>query len=337
MSVAATTVFDALDAVGILPNAGVYARARAEFMATGRVLMAELDIAELLLEAMDKLGTPIELDDIVRVLGLGEATTLYLTAPLGHITARTAQQARAGALANLIVGLYDRFIDDPGAALPPLSRDVVVAHLGRLVSTPSAPPPISESRDPATRLFEFLLIAYVDAVAPIVSGPRAEHLVGLILRMFDAEELTRLSGQPPLAVLLTKSVLPFVVMAAPGGPAPRAHQVWLRRCAGLMGWLDDVIDREADHARGHANITARLAGSSIDGSQLAGLLAARALRVQTYWQATVAQPDSYRLAVRELLGVSILSWFGGSRPSPDFGSYTQPAAQGGITNVSGPN
>ena len=337
MSVAATTVFDALDAVGILPNPSVYARARAEFMATGRVLMAELDIAELLPEATERLATPVELDDIVRVLGLGEATTLYLTAPLGPVTARTAQVARAGALANVIVGLYDRFIDDAGAALPPLSRDVVVGRLARLVSTPATPPPISKSRNPASRLFEFLLDAYVDAVAPVVSGRHAEQLLRLILRMFDAEELTRLAAQPPLGVVLTKSVLPFVVMAVPGAPAPRAHQVWVRRCAGLMGWLDDVIDREADLGQGQANITAWLAESSIEGSRLAGLLAARALRVQAYWQATVAQPDSYRLAVRELLGVSMLSWFGGSRPSPDFGSYTQPAAQGGITNVSGPN
>ena len=197
-----------------------------------------------------------------RMLGFGYVLTEFAVAP---VTAQPDARVPAlGALANLIVSLYDGELD-----------------------TGAAPGSIISGSSLLARLVE-LYYSRLDALAG-AGGPLEVLLRRAIDRMYHAERFTG-RGANSRAIWRRKSALPFVVMGLPvwfAHPAARvrschAHLAWLYRLGRFFGWIDDAADLEDDCAACRLNY---FRGAAPVGT--ATRIAREGARILAEWQAGI--------------------------------------------------
>jgi hypothetical protein len=322
-------VWRALRDVGMWPDRECYE--------TGRALVAvegEREIRDLRRlvgertwrKGLGALPRPVADVDVVRILGFGRLLTEYAVASLNLEAAVRERVVRLGALANLIVAIYDHYVDTlPGGhAAIPRGALRVVPHARRW-------PPLAWYRvagSPQRRYMARLMRIYyrrldeLGASAPACSGVAA-LVHRTIVRMYDAEALTRARAVPPgKAVLRRKAALPFVVMGLPGwlagspnGATLLRHLRWLYQLGILLGDIDDAVDMDADRAALQPNrLDAEIRTASDPESALdraARRIARRAEQVVLGWRARVAGCPPSHPAISRALEITVCSWFGG--------------------------
>jgi hypothetical protein len=249
------------------------------------------------------LARPVAEPDLVRMLGFGALLTRFATAPLGP-TPRSAELVALGALANFIVAVFDRFVDEQQSARV-FPRSVLHGLL-------------RGDDGPADGALAAIAARYLNGLRALhrsgAQDSTVERVHQLIAAMYDAE-LETVGARPSPTALRRKSALPFVVMGMPAWLAlpqltideRRWHLRWLYELGDLLGWIDDVVDAEADNAAAHPNRV--LIASSRE--HLPHWLARRCERLLAQWEARVRCIDSGALSGRDVLGTVVISWFGG--------------------------
>jgi len=218
----------------------------------------------------------------VRMLGFGYVLTEFAAAPV--TVPPDARVPALGALANLIVSLYDTELDAGAAPASIMSGGSVVARLVELY------------------------YSRLDILAR-AGGPLEVLLRRAIDRMYHAERSTG-RGANSRAIWRRKSALPFVVMGLPvwfAHPAARtrschAHLAWLYRLGRFFGWIDDAADLEDDCTAGHLNY---FAGAAPAG--MASRIALEGARILAAWQAGTT-PDRYVGVLRETFLQAAWAW-----------------------------
>lgn len=252
-------------------------------------------------------------NDLVRILGFGVVLTRFLASYMGDRMLPDARRpiAPLGALANIIVTLYDHFMEQrAGEELLPVP---VLTALAQGRTTRVAEP----GGSPQKRILQQLVAQYFEllrsASQPEDSG-LLRFLSKAIFRMYEAEQGTL---RAPMAcaphVLRRKSALPFVVMGAPiwlGATIPHnlfwRHVAWMYRFGRFVAWLDDFTDYSLDRAVGHSN---RLAWySAPEWAPLAKHVAMDGKHVLQQWRVH-ASDSGDRLGADAML-VLATSWIG---------------------------
>ncbi len=253
---------------GLLAEHDAYRRTCSELFARGETERARLG-AVLWDGAWHDLNRTLERPyasaDVDRILGFGWGLTWFAAEPVGLDSESAAAVARLGALANLIVALYDQILDVGGASgdvLPRAALDAAAAG-----AWPDRSGDDGFTTDPQRRLLITLTVQYfecLDRLPHLAQGSAIRQLiVRAILAMYEAERATHsdiVTGVRS-AVLRRKCGLPFVVMGATAwlvlGTVDQArlrwHIHWLYRLGMFFGWVDDAIDLEDDLRTGHPN------------------------------------------------------------------------------------
>lgn len=169
---------------------------------------------------------------ILWTLGHGSFLTEFAIQPLKLDINAIDQVSRLGARANLIVSLYDNFLDQ-GFQPSEILRDDFSAG----------------SRTP---LIGSLVKGYFRAVQSPVP------LLQRTIRTMYAAENKSVSNSLSPRLWRQKCALPFVVMGLGGWgfrrpEQPLSHLTWLYRTGSLIGWIDDAADVEKDVAARRLN------------------------------------------------------------------------------------
>jgi len=259
--------------------------------------------------------------DVVRILGFGRLLTEYIIAPLRISALARPATVRLGSLANFIVTFYDLLLDQGVGAGEILPRKVLSARArgaGWLIAwqslTGSAP----------ARLVAQLVALYFACFEDIaLRGSRSEQVGSLlrrfIIRMHEAELLTRVAGPMNHRTVRRKAALPFAVMGLPGWLSacppmtPREHLSWCYRLGLYFGRLDDAIDLESDYESGQlSRLATGLSGDRdpvLACNRYATGIARQGRRVATQWRAWVG--PTTKEPISQALELTTCSWFGG--------------------------
>ena len=285
----AAAIRGALEEAGWLPGGPTVRDARMQAERTGGELVDRLRSRcspRSWDDGLAALGYRNSAPDLRRMLGLGACLSEYVTAP---IVGRDPAVAFLGALANLIVALYDRGIDELGMPMSAITRGTlrtVFSTRGVLDGRPWS------SRSPAAALLRRLIRVYAHEAASIGGwrgqGRAAYRRVSNTVVAMYAAEIAATSSQPlSEADLRRKSELPVVLLgqgawlrrpARELGWDEAGHLRWAARVGELIGWLDDAVDFADDARAGRQSLlTARFLREPLRadevGRYVAGLLA----------------------------------------------------------------
>ena len=328
-----------LDARGLIPSAVEYQRLRDAVARSGEVSW-RLTLGGVGRDRWDAanatLSRPWISDDPQRILGFGWWMTRFLIAPLRLPEGMHSAVADAGALANLIVALYDQLVDSgrPGPAiLAPTAFDSS-AHAQLQWQAPEV-----ELVDPSKHVMGALVDRYFDLVAAIPPGPLSNAVDALhpraIRRMYDAEnqlaEGDNRSANGSLedyvkcvpVLQRRKAALPFVVMGLPGWSAASGtssldmacHLRWMYRVGTFLGWIDDAVDLDDDLAGRAANrVRCAIGAHSSRAAALAISIAHSGARCMDDWRRHTGREPPPEPEVTNALRAAIYSWFGAARP-----------------------
>ena len=269
--------------------------------------------------------------DIARILGVGRLLTEHVIAPLNVHESQRESVARLGALANLIVAIYDYYADSTDGRCIAVARESLAgAGRGPMSLFPLR---VAIAGTPEERFMTPLVSLYYKWLAQLASHePSSAAVLTLIqraiVRMYDAESLTWRESHPNAAVMRRKAALPFVVMGLPGWLATSRPQTnvqwhlrWLYRLGIFFGNIDDAVDLESDRASAHPNrIDAELARRG-DSDQAIHAMAQRIARqadaLVSGWRERV--PDPPDSAISSAIEITTCSWFGGIGWQPAVG------------------
>lgn len=265
----------------------------------------------------------------IRILGMGQALTGFLIAPLHPDPMCYAQAVHMGMLSNLIVTLYDAFLDSGRAKDNPLPPDVLAQLTDRNVRHQFVATQRRESGP--RRLSVALITAYLDALETL---PYAEQrpqimatLISAIQRMYEGQtHSVKLSygllDKQGRRALRAKSIYPIMVMGLPAWlMAPevatgryRWHLRWMCRLGAFLGWVDDTVDLWLDSRLDQPNQVACYrctSGDSLaDRATFTRRVAVQGRRLIDEWANEVGDIDAVPEVARGSLGVCLYSWFG---------------------------
>jgi hypothetical protein len=269
-----TEVLHELAAAGLAPDPARYDYLAARLLLYGERVLRQLpsDVGGALQQRQSA---------AVRMLGFGYVMTEFAAAPVA--VPSDARVPALGALANLIVSLYDAELDAGAAPGSIISGGSLLASLVELY------------------------YSRLDALAR-GGGPLEALLRRAINRMYHAERST--GGANSLAIWRRKSALPFVVMGLPAWfahPAAHArschaHLAWLYRLGRFFGWIDDAADLEDDCAAGRLNY---FRGAAPAGT--ATRIAREGTRILAEWQAGIT-PGRYAGVLSESFLQAAWAW-----------------------------
>ncbi len=150
--------------------------------------------AKLLSLSLKHYPSPLPKRDMERILGFGAAMTIFLISPVILTDEKKNRVIRAGALANLIVSVFDAFVDDPSLNnqwLRPFSRTLKVLLKGKRA-------PLQISRAPQLKILLGLTRVYLKELKQLCSSPEELQLLfKYIGRMYEAELATLGTSSPP--------------------------------------------------------------------------------------------------------------------------------------------
>lgn len=232
-------------------------------------------------------------------LGTGAVLTEFFTAPVALSGEDRAAAAHLGTLANLLVGIYDDFMDEGVSAG---DTDLESGPLAALVS------------------------AYYRQAAALPGAAARPEIAGTlrraIVKMHSAEQATlgAESTEGRMRGWQRKSTLPFVVMGLPAWlmtpeiDASRyfRHLRWLCRCGEFWGWIDDAMDWPQDANIGHPNkVGDALHTRGLPPERVAAQIAEMGRAVLVEWRNLTPHAALLPLPVQEALPTCLFSAFGG--------------------------
>jgi hypothetical protein len=260
-------------------------------------------------------------EQVARVLGFGARITHFAVAPIVTQRQDRDRLARLGAVANLIVSIYDLALDR-GRSSPLMGEQDLERLIDGQARTPRTTFRSTREGQPFRRLTGSYL-RDIDALAREHHPACQPVLLHRIVRaMYQAENRTghATSDVSDLA-LRRKSALPFVVMGLPSWYSRttatpdqlRRHLRWLYRLGTVFGWVDDWVDLRRDLDNGHPNRVARATlERSTPALDLADRVSNLASTVQRDWERTTAACHAdERSGLHTTFPVGIALWLGG--------------------------
>lgn len=308
----------------LIPKEEDYLRARRHVSTAGHVELERVIAIvgrQTLAEGIACLDRPRPKDDIVRVLGFGAALTDYAVTSLRIPDLAREEVLHLGALANLIVTLFDQFVDNGYRRNTVLSPTILALAMSR--PTRIAARLVAAISPAYRRMMVRLVCAYFDGLGKLPHATARPELLALIqraiARMYRAESRTLEPHLPATVVdLRRKAALPFVVMGLPGWlvvesvPATTIyrHVGWLYRLGAFIGYVDDITDLSADERCERSNVVAIERRRRPD-AVLLRRLARLGQRVQNEWSLQVSGVQTVPPARRDALRTCVVSWLGG--------------------------
>lgn len=217
--------------------------------------LVELCGRERWIEMVAAIGPARQEEDLVRVLGFGNALTSFTCAPFSHHL-QVQLIKDLGALCNLIVSLYDYFLDHAAPRTFTFPEQVLHEALRGNYSSLQR---TAAQGIPAQRIIAGLVLDYFQLLGSVPADANADRIKKILYKtiwlMFEAENA---AAADPAEVndfyLKRKSALPFVVIGLPGlllhGQAALsrypAYLRWLYDLGEFIGWVDDVVDIRRD-------------------------------------------------------------------------------------------
>ena len=272
-------------------------------------------------EAVAGLPRPLKADDPQRMLGFGWWMTQFLIAPLDLDPERAQRVADLGALANLVVAVYDVFVDaglEPDVVLSPGALDTI-RRKGR-----------SRGRKNKTleaRITHHLVSQYFADLGSLSAhgddGVRT-LLEQAIVRMHAAEAaLTRSPLSQSTMLLRRKMGLPFVVQGLPGwlglresnSALCRWHLRWSYRVGNFIGRVDDAIDLSPDRVASEPNVIA-LELATRSPEEITSQIVGAGRRCIDEWLDRLPHDRAGVEPLSWALPAAVYSWFGASRVQP---------------------
>lgn len=327
-----TAMWAALREEDLWPHWDAYEAGRGRVVGWGETEIGELQRVvgrRVWRAALDGAARPVSDADVVRIVGMGRLLSEHLLAPLALPSDTRTPLARLGALANLIVALYDNFLDGRGSGTP-LSRSALSADSGKrglMLFWHRSLGTVDERL--MGRLVELYYRRLQLLTPPSLAGSaRLAFIHRTIRRMYDAEDATRTrSGPPSRAALRRKAALPFVVMGLPGwlvaSPGTTTlfwHVGWLYRVGLFFGAIDDAVDMEADRAASHPNTLTSELSLANDPEQALQRFVRRVARAGTglasAWLKRVPEHEKTDPIVSRAIQITTCSWLGGSGWQP---------------------
>jgi len=311
----------------LIPSAHVYQDVRGHVSRQGARLWRDLDPlagSRTWLDAMATLPTALGPDDPVRIMGFGWLLTRFLIAPLGLAPDLEQWVADIGALANLIVTVYDAFLD-AGIPANGLLPEDVFDLLGHWAGAPRR-----RSRDLLApgRAVALLVRRYFSEVDDLPHGDAAQTVRRLlddaVVRMHAAEvALTRPGVLAVPGLLRRKAALPFVVLGLPAWlPAQspdRAtflwHLRWMFGVGAFIGAIDDAMDIEADEQANEPNLV-EIALRSRPPAAVAARIVSRGVHSLEEWRHRLPAGAQVPGWLHSALPSVVYSWFGASHIQP---------------------
>jgi hypothetical protein len=252
---------------GLIPSANVYQAQRADVTALGRSLsrvVAERIGQRAWANGLRATGRKSIASDAIRILGFGASLTQFLTEGVAMDTPQRAKVVELGAMANLIVSLYDEFVDRGFSPdiLPKTALGLTMNARGRVLLRMT-----SWMRSAPSRLSVALVSDYFENLEHLAFARQRPDvwraLLRIIARMYLAERATVGAARSPgKKQLRRKCALPIVLMGltawltadqADARPSWR-HLRWLYGVGLLLGYVDDAVDALEDHQCGRRNL-----------------------------------------------------------------------------------
>lgn len=262
-------------------------------------------------------------DDLARILGFGDCLTEYLICPLSLESHEKETAIKLGALANLIVTLFDTFIDNGKKPSDILSGELLKdLSLNRFSVKDTLITNGNIHNSPEKITILALVREYFNIVDKIMqSGGNTvfkEKLVGLIVSMYRSEINTL--NIKSFNDITDKSVLPFVVMGYSGllwndnidVNECNNYVIWLYEFGSLFGILDDIVDYDDDIKFNRVNsfIHNGSVSQGIESSDLNKVIE-KVLRIRGYWKEKVPFWFGVSDEVKHSCIICLISWLGG--------------------------
>jgi hypothetical protein len=294
---------------GLIPSARAYEAQRADVTALGRSSsrgVAERVGQRVWANGLRATGRKSIASDAIRILGFGASLTQFLTEAVAMDAFQRARVIELGALANLIVSLYDEFVDRGYSPdiLPKSALGLAMDARGRMLLRMT-----SWMRSAPSRLSVALVSDYFENRERLTYARQRTDvwhaLVRIIGRMYLAERATvGAARNPGKKQLRRKCALPIVLMGMTAWIAANQedarlswrHLRWLYGVGLLLGYVDDAVDALEDHRCGRRNL-------------LSLRDPARVSREVTRLARCAARPQGP--GTPQVLPVVIASWFGG--------------------------
>jgi hypothetical protein len=267
-------------------------------------------------------------DECFRILGFGYSITDFLAAPL-ILNERSGKDiCRLGAIANLIITLFDLFMD---AGIPHrklLTKKDLIKYLSANES--SLIPSMKNMFYPESKILKQIILLYLKSINETASANSDPKLMELfsnsIVKMFEAEIAT---NKPPDAVkevhLIRKSRLPFVLKGLPcwfisemDNVLFYRHVKWMMNVGDFIGLIDDAVDLNKDisGSKGGINRISRMIGMKNDQEQafsyITSQLESMLLFIREEFNAMTAQTHPNIADTFHIFQTCIISWFGGA-------------------------
>jgi hypothetical protein len=321
-------ILDKLEKSSLLPDIATYRELRHEITAKGR---READLLKNSLGSsmwnmlLKKINTKYAEDDLIRILGFGNALTVYSILPVLPEDELFERVVKLGTYNNLIISLFDH-LSDSGITS---HKILTVNELENLIGKKSVSNRLSYLL-PGSReklMIKTLIRLYnreLKYLGSIKNRPQILNTINTVIRRMFAAELDTLNGpEAKNQVLNRKSALPFVLMGMPSWLISNqfnagkfwSHTRWLYRLGLFLGALDDIVDLIDDIRNGHPNQFKKyLMDDCLENSVVEDIgneMIKDAFCIKQYWQQTVNPTGKMNDRRKDVLGVCIISWFGG--------------------------
>lgn len=326
----ADRLLTALQDEELVPTAETYDRIRPKITDLGR---SEYErIASIAGEDWETMIADFPSDhpkaDMRRILGFGRALTAFLVAPVNVPEKRRETVLELGATANLLVAIFDEFVDEGTAPETILTtrRLRAAAADSRILATLA-----TRVGPQSCRAMARLVRWYFTALRSLPHADDRTHVVDAlqtdVREMYAAERRTLTDDQTPGANRVA-AVTPFVVMGRPAWLAAptvereryREHVDWSRRMGQFVGLVDDAVDQVEDERAGVYNAVATRRASNTDEAVVRSVTTLGRQVLEDWERMTVdrSTPDTTALALSTCVG----SWFGGVSADRPRGSVT---------------
>ncbi|MHA1916328.1 MAG: hypothetical protein ACW986_06650 [Promethearchaeota archaeon] len=266
----------------------------------------------------------------IRVLGFGHAITEFLIAPLDLADKiKKKEVVRYGALANLIVCIFDHFLDTKQKK----SRNILPHWILTIIFTEKYRfflKIIMKFRSNESKIVIKLMSLYSKFLLQLPSPNRQliviKEIKKLIYELYKAGIVVsenKIKLRKDLAIKL-KRQLPFVIMGITGWAFKpnfstqnyQWHIDWMYQVGEFFGWIDDAADLLDDTKTRHPNrILARrgtFGGDHNSILQLISKIADQGKLIINEWKKNTLNSEEIPLDVKEILSSCVISWLGDS-------------------------
>ena len=260
-----------------------------------------------------------------RVLGFGYLFTEYIIAGINLDAKEKTEINELGSLANLIISIYDHFIDNDLIEELPILPLIESMNRKEDLSTKS---PLTYPESIEMQFFERLIKNYLTRLDAVNNHDRDKKiwqtLIKAIISMYKANRTLGLNPgiNNVYYLLLRKSALSLIVMGLPGwlvsneinGSIYFRHLRWMYKLGEFLAWIDDASDLKEDKENFKPNLIfteleyIRRGNNSF--YNIAKKIAKKGQIVDNDWKLMMFKKNGYCRDDINLLPVCVISWLG---------------------------